>query len=129
MKGEDEISGELPEALVQQLKAAEERRSLITASVDRSLDGMVQAQFANRPRRRSRAAPGWLAVAASVLLALFVVQSQRELPENPVYGDINNSGQVNIADVLSLARRDDGKVTQQELDAFAQQIVSLGDAS
>ena len=43
-----------------------------------------------------------------------------------VVADVDNSGRVDIADVLALARqRDPERLRQDELDAFALQVVSL----
>ena len=129
MHQEDDIET-LPDDLLIELRKADKPGSLITASVDRSIAKLAHEQFSSRPGRRRQAAPVWLAVAATLLLAVFILP----LPNRPesggvdLYGDVDNSGQVDIADVLALARRTDGKPTQAELDAFAMRIVSLADS-
>ena len=129
MHQEDDIET-LPDDLLIELRKADKPGSLITASVDRSIAKLAHEQFSSRPERRRQAAPVWLAVAATLLLAVFILP----LPNRPesggvdLYGDVDNSGQVDIADVLALARRTDGKPTQAELDAFAMRIVSLADS-
>ena len=131
MNDEDDIAAELPEDLVRRLRAAEERQPLISARVDRALDELAREQFAKRPAAKPKAAPRWLAVAASVLLALAVFQNQRQddLPADPAYGDVDGSGRVDIVDVFTLARGGDPRVSQEDLDAFARRVVALRDAS
>ena len=119
----------LPDELVAELKKADKPGPLITAKVDRSLADLARAQFASRPERRRRVAPAWYAVAATVLLAVLVLPmtSRFGTVDDGLYADVDNSGQIDIADVFTLARRGDGEVTQAELDAFAMQIVSLSE--
>ncbi len=68
--------------------------------------------------------PGaWAAAAASAVLAVGLTTSY--LPDRdrgPIYADIDGSGQIDIADVLALAREG---VPQAELDAFARRVVAL----
>lgn len=129
MHEEDNIE-KLPEELLAELEKADKAGSLITAKVDRSIASMARDRFASRPERRRRSAPAWLAVAATILLAVFVIPLSNRLDTgvDGLYSDADNSGQVDIADVLVLARRKDGKTSQAELDAFAMKIVSLPDA-
>ena len=125
---EDDKLEALPDELVAELKKADKPGALITAKVDRSVLNLAREQFASRPEKRRRVAPAWYAVAATVLLAVLVLPmaSRFGTVDDGLYADVDNSGQIDIADVLTLARRD-GEVTQAELDAFAQQIVSLAD--
>jgi len=120
---------ELPEELLAELKKADKPDSLITASVDRSIVNLAREQFSSRPERRRRAAPAWLAVAATIVLAVLVLPMSNRLNTGggELYSDVDKSGQIDIADVLTLARRKDGKISQAELDAFAMSIVSLAD--
>ena len=129
MHEEDKLEG-LPDELVAELKKADKPGSLITAKVDRTIASLAREQFASRPEKRRRIAPAWYAVAATVLLAVLVLplSSRFGTDDDGLYADVDNSGQIDIADVLTLARRGDGEVTQAELDAFAMKIVSLADA-
>lgn len=126
---EDDNLEALPDELVAELKKADKPGSLITAKVDRSVLNLAREQFASRPEKRRRVAPAWYAVAATVLLAVIVVPLTNRLGtvDDGLYADVDNSGQIDIADVLTLARRSDGEVTQAELDAFAMKVVSLAD--
>ncbi len=119
----------LPESLIAELKRADQAGPLITAKVDRAVADLAREQFSSRPDRRRRASPVWLAAAASLVLAVFVLQTQYapEAPVSELYGDVDGSGQVDIADVLALARRGGRDISQAELDAFALRVVSLSD--
>ena len=129
MHDEDNLEG-LPDELVAELRKADKPGSLITAKVDRSIANLAREQFESRPEKRRRMAPAWYAVAATVLLAVLVlpVTNRLVMDDDGLYTDVDNSGQIDIADVLTLARRSDGEITQEELDAFAMQIVSLAEA-
>jgi anti-sigma-K factor RskA len=135
MQQENEQFDELPQALIDELKAADQALPLITARVDREILQMAELQFAKRRSTAWRSRPAWAAIAATVLIALTVVSTREPLVDNPtsVYADVDRSGRVDIADVLALARAAGSRqVTQAEIDAFAMQIVSLnpvGDAS
>lgn len=133
MTHQEDNPAELPESLIAELKQADAPRPLITAKVDRAIADLARDQFSSRPRKRTAASPKWFAAAAAMLLAVFLLQT-RDRPEPAIaelYRDVDQSGQIDIADVLALARRDNGKVTRAELDAFAMQLVSLegGDKS
>lgn len=126
----------LPEELIKALQAADDELPLITARVDREILQMAEAQFAERRPSRRMARPAWMAVAASLLLAVFVFNAREpsSVRQEGLYSDIDGSGRVDIADVLAAARAAaaSGKFSQAEIDAFAKQIVSLnpvGDAS
>ena len=127
---EDDNLEALPDELVAELKKADKPGALITAKVDRSLANLAREQFETRLEKRRRVAPAWYAVAATVLLAVLVLPftSRFGTVDDGLYADVDNSGQIDIADVLTLARRSDGEVTQAELDAFAMKVVSLADA-
>lgn len=121
---------ELPDELLAELEKADKPGSLITAKADRIVANLAREQFATRPDKRRRITPAWYAVAATVVLAVLVLPLTNRLGTNDgsLYSDVDNSGQIDIADVLTLARRGDGKVSQAELDAFAMKVVSLDDA-
>ena len=126
---EDDNLEALPDELVAELKKADKPGALITAKVDRSLANLAREQFETRLEKRRRVAPAWYAVAATVLLVVLVLPftSRFGTVDDGLYADVDNSGQIDIADVLTLARRGGGEVTQAELDAFAMKVVSLAD--
>lgn len=133
MTHEEDNTTELPESLIAELKHADGAPPLITVKVDRAISDLARDQFSSRPRRHARNTPKWFAAAAAMLLAVFLWQTT-DRPQPVVaelYRDVDQSGQIDIADVFALARRGGGAVTRAELDAFAMQLVSLegGDRS
>ena len=99
---------------------------MITSRVDRNLVSRAHAQFAPRriPRWQPRGA--WRAAAAACVLVvvLFTTNYLWKQDDTPIYADIDGSGQIDIADVLALARTQDG-VNQADIDAFAYRLVAL----
>ena len=134
----DELASELPAEFVDALKARELPSEVITSRVDREIGQIAAAHFAGRPAqrpiRRPRRQHAWLAIAASLVVAVgvgLVLPGRDPAPtRDDLYTDIDGSGQVDIADVLALARDGQG-ISPDDLDAFAASIVSLdeGDAS
>lgn len=126
MTGANEHNEQLPGALVDELKRIDRAPEVITSRVDRSLAGMARAQFAPRriPRWQPRSA--WRAAAAACVLVvvLFTTNHLREQDDTSIYADIDGSGQIDIADVLALARTED-VVSQADIDAFAYRLVAL----
>lgn len=132
MEHENEQLEDLPQSLVDQLKGAEESVPLITAGVDRRIAEMAQDHFKTRQRPTWKPRPAWAAIAATILVAVLVAQLNGPVSpqRDDIYADVDGSGQIDIADVLALARaRDPEQVTQAELDAFAMRIVSLSSGS
>lgn len=130
MTHEEDNPAELPESLLAKLKQADAPPAVLTVKVDRVIGDLANDQFSSRPRKGIARSPKWFAAAAAMLLAVFLVQTT-ERPEPAVaelYRDVDQSGQIDIADVLALARRDSGEVSRAELDAFAMQLVSLADS-
>jgi hypothetical protein len=128
MTPEDETPEALPHSLVEAIRTADRALPLITARVDRKLAAQARAHFAGRRQAAWRVRPAWWAAAASLVVAVLVVQWQDSgTPgHGAVYADIDRSGRIDIADVLALARSGKGGERQQaELDAFAMRIVSL----
>jgi len=126
MTGVNEQDERLPKALVEELKRIDRAPEVITSRVDRSLASMAHAQFA--PRRIPRWQPqgAWRAAAAACVLVfvLFTANQLWEQDDTSIYADIDGSGQIDIADVLALARAEDG-MNQADLDAFAYRLVAL----
>jgi hypothetical protein len=131
---EKETYEDLPGELVERLKAGEQRPPLLTAKVDREILSRAEGQFASR-RPAHRRPPVWAALAATVVLGLFIAQfwSQNTVDEGAVYADVDQSGRIDIADVLAAARNGTSQNgAQANLDAFAMRVVSLdtdGDSS
>ncbi len=116
MTHDDEQFDDLPEALVEELRKADQSPPLITARVDREVLRMARDQFA--ARRPAWQRPAWAAIAATVLLAVVIGQPMFERGAAPAQPD--------ISDVLKLARERAGEPgAQDEIDALAQRVVSL----
>ncbi len=116
---------ELPDELVEALR--EEDLTLITSRVDRKIAARARRTFksrkAARPVRKHRITR-WAAIAASVVAAVIVIGDMRS--PRTLYADHDRSGQIDIADVFTVARDDDA-YSQDDLDAFAMRIVSLNE--
>ena len=114
---------ELPDALVDALK--EDPAPLITSRVDRELETLARRAFKSRRTRkplRKHRITRWGAIAASVVAAVIVIGDMRQ--PRTLYADHDNSGQIDIADVLAVAREG---YDEEQLDAFAMQIVALSE--
>lgn len=134
MTPEEDQFEDLPQFLIEGLKAADQPMPMITARVDRDVSRMARKHFSTRRQPARVPRPAWAALAATVLIAVLVVQLQAPDPDQgALYTDVDRSGRIDIADVLALARaQPPGKRSRAELDAFASRIVSLdpaGDAS
>ena len=126
MTGTHEQDERLPEALVNELKRIDRGPEVITSRVDRTLASRARVHFASRGIPRWERQNGWGAVAACCVLALALFATNRlsEQGDTSIYADIDGSGQIDIADVLALARTGQG-VDQTDLDAFAYRLVAL----
>ena len=123
----EEYDDKLPDALIAELRRADEAPPMITVAADREISALAAAQFSSRPERRI--APAWYAVAASVLVGVMALQLLGPADESPdLHRDVDGSGQIDIADVMALAMSDE-TISQDQLDAFAEQIVSLDGGS
>lgn len=123
---------QLPDAIVERLKARDRSVSMLTPAVDRTIRASAEAQFAARQARP--AARRWhvpaAAAAALALVALFFARpfEDSRVGVGSVADDIDGSGQVDILDAFALARsRQSGSanVSQDRIDALAARIVSL----
>lgn len=127
MTQENETYEDLPGELVERLKAGEQRPPLLTAKVDREILSRAESQFASR-RPAHRRPPVWAALAATVVLGAFITQfwPRNAVDEGAIYADVDQSGRIDIADVLAAARRGTSQAgAQADLDAFAMRVVSL----
>ncbi len=121
MSDQENHHEDLPPELIQALKSADDRVPMITGRVDREISALAATQFAARTPTRRYAG---LAVAASLLLAVFValIREPQIDPSADMYADLDASGQIDIADVLYLARRNADQAT---IDQLAYKVVSL----
>ena len=114
---------QLPEALIDELKRRDRAPDVITSRVDRSVAAAAHAHFEARRTTRPWRRGAWVAAAACAVLAVGLSTSyvsNRSVVAD--YRDVDGSGRIDIADVLTLAR--DG-VPQAELDGFALRVVAL----
>ena len=117
---------QLPSAITERLENADRAVVIASPATDRAVLNHAAEHFSARPRRRNWAVPA--AVAASVILALFVLRSTGVFGPNPVStDDIDGSGRVDILDVFALARMsaDASLDSQADIDSLAARIVSL----
>ncbi|MDJ0939163.1 MAG: hypothetical protein QNJ00_05325 [Woeseiaceae bacterium] len=122
-------TNDLPPELIRALKARELPTDVITARVDREVAALAAEHFAAPSRRRQR--PAWFAAAAAAIVAVVIVlqlDQSAVLTRDDLYTDVDGSGQIDIADVLALAR-DGQDIPAEDLDAFAASVVALGDRS
>ena len=114
---------QLPEALIDELKRRDRALDVITSRVDRMLAAAVRAHFGVSRKPRWQNPGAWAAAAACAVVAAGLSTSYlSERGGVPIYRDIDGSGQIDIADVLALAREG---VPRAELDAFALRVVAL----
>ncbi len=127
MPDRDQSPEDLPQAVVDALKRADRAPAVITRSVDRAVVNAARTHFGAPSERRAwRQRGGWAALAASVALITVLAVRWDALvarDDRTPYADVDNSGRVDIADVLALARA--GTASPAELDAFARRVVSL----
>ena len=111
---------ELPDELIEALR--EEPPPLITSRVDREIEARARRAFMSRRAARKHRPTRWAAIAASFVAAVFIVGDLRN--PSPLYADHDESGRIDIADVLAVAREG---YDEAQLDAFAMQVVSLNE--
>ena len=129
MKPEIE-SSELPDDVVREMRRLDRSLAVLAPAVDRQVAAAAAAHFSNRPERagpamRRRAISG--ALAASLVIGVFVVRMQTGVePERPA-ADLDGSGVVDILDAFALARanRAAPAESQAEIDALIREIVAL----
>jgi hypothetical protein len=141
MTQETENFDQLPDAIVERLRARDRSLSVLTPEVDRALRHAAQARFSRRSSRP--AARRWFypvaAAAAAAVIAIIVIRpfeadSGLEVASVGapfVADDVDASGQVDILDAFALARAradDRNTASQAGIDALASRIVSLSEA-
>lgn len=121
----NEQDKQLPRALIDELKRIDRAPDVITSRVDRALANTARAHFAGRNIPLWQRSRDWGVAAACVLaVTLFATNQFSPQDDTSIYADIDGSGQIDIADVLALAREGQG-VDQADLDAFAFRLVAL----
>jgi len=134
MTPETEQFADLPEALIERLRARERSVSQLTPAVDRAVLEAAKEQFAPR-HSRPAVVRRWYypaaAAAAVALIALFVARPfDDERPDAlRLADDVDGSGQVDILDAFALARAraaDPADVNADRIDSLMRRIVSLG---
>jgi hypothetical protein len=135
---------DLPQSLLDDLRWAYGRRQQIPSGVDEAVLSVARAKFDQRRRLRLIARWGTgLAAGLAAVVALAVILHRPPAPTKTIAkGDVNADGQVNMVDVLALAKRvasgekpeqswdvnGDGKVDQSDVQALATAAVSLKQA-
>ena len=121
----------IPEALISALREADKERVFVPREVDAAI--LAKANL-NLARRKWRTAP-WLAAAAALVIAAFVMFTHTPKARE----DVNRDGRVDIRDALALARKissgqaqgsawdfnRDGRVDQGDVVAIAALAVKL----
>ena len=131
MESKDQQYERIPEAIVERLRRSDRGVSIMAPGVDAAILDQAAKHFSKRPERRSARWAVPAALAASLLLAVLLVRPMMG-PAPVVEGDIDQSGQIDVLDVLALARRragGEGSITQARIDALASRIVSLSAGS
>ena len=139
MERENENFENLPGTIIDRLRREEQSIAIISPKIDEIVLAAAASQFADRKQAKSSglSRPARAAVAASVVLTIFVMSNFyfAPSPAPSSVADVDNSGRVDIVDVLALARsreRNPAAVSQAQINALMMQIVSLtenGDAS
>jgi|TARA_Y100000310_G_scaffold245344_1_gene250317 hypothetical protein len=116
---------ELSEPIIAALKSADQPLSVVTARVDRNIRALAVAQFSSRSHASRQTMWQWSAVAASILVGILIYSTYGPdyIDPGDIYTDIDQSGQIDIADVMALARS--RRASQAEIDAFAMRVVAL----
>ena len=133
MNHESTDNEDLPAELIMALKARELPADVIASRVDRAVMAAADTHFGVEVPEREQRGPGFprllLAAAAGVAavsVALLLAGRDPVLSRDDLYTDVDGSGQIDIADVLLLAKEGEG-ITDDELDAFAASVVRLFD--
>jgi hypothetical protein len=122
----------LPEAMIAALREADKARMFVPPELDAAI--LTKAKV-NLVRRQKRNLAPWLAAAAALMIAAFVMFT----PTPKAREDVNRDGRVDIRDALVLARKisdgkaqgsvwdinHDGRVDQADVAAIAALAVKL----
>lgn len=119
---------ELPDDVVEGLKRLDKSVAVLTPAVDRRVTDAAAAHFAERPDRRRPARRRWAlagSLAASLVVGVFLVRMQTGMEPAMLANDFDGSGAVDILDAFALARMDEERVAQAQIDALIADIVAL----
>ena len=122
----------IPEPLIAALREADKGRVFVPPELDAAILAKAKANLARRPKRNL---VPWLAAAAALMIAAFVMFT----PTPKAREDVNRDGRVDIRDALVLARKisdgkaqgsvwdinHDGRVDQADVAAIAALAVKL----
>ena len=123
---------QLPEVVIAGLRKANKGRVFVPPELDAAI---LEKARANIGRRRKQRITPWLAAAAALMIAAFVIFTQSPNARE----DVNRDGRVDIRDALALARKisdgkaqgsawdfnHDGRVDQADVVAIAALAVKL----
>lgn len=119
---------ELPNDVVEGLKRLDKSMALLTPAVDSRVADAAAAHFADRSDRRRPARRRWAVagtLAASLVVGVFLVRMQTGMEPAMLANDFDGSGAVDILDAFALARMDEERVAQTQIDALIADIVAL----
>ncbi len=119
---------ELPNDVAEGLKRLDKSVALLTPAVDGRVTDAAAAHFAERPDRRRPARRRWAVagtLAASLAVGVFLVRMQTGMEQAMLADDFDGSGAVDILDAFALARMDEERVAQAQVDALIAEIVAL----
>lgn len=129
MKAEIE-SSELPGDLVREMQRLDRSLVVLTPSVDRRVAAAAAAHFRHRRERARPSMMRWAisgALAASLVIGVFVLRVQTGVERQFQANDLDGSGVVDILDAFALARMNQASPaeSQAEIDALIREIVAL----
>ena len=129
MKPEIE-SSELPDDVVREMRRLDKSLAVLTPAVDRQVAAAAAAHFRNRPERVRPAMRRWAvsgALAASLVIGVFVVRLQTGGERDLLANDFDGSGIVDILDAHALARTNRAAPAEShaEINALIREIVAL----
>ena len=129
MKPENETS-ELPAGLVREMQRHDKSLAVLTPAVDRRVASAAAEHFRGRPESVRPATRRWAisgALAASLVIGVFVVRMEPGVERERLANDWDGSGVVDILDAFALARRNRSATagSQAEIDALIREIVAL----
>lgn len=123
-------SSELPGDLVREMQRLDRSLAVLTPAVDRQVAAAAAAHFRHRRERARPAMRRWAisgALAASLVIGVFVIRPQPGVEREFSAHDLDGSGVVDILDAFALARMNQGSPaeSQAEIDALIREIVAL----
>lgn len=124
MSPSDKHNEDLPADLIEALRDENSKLRVMSRRADQLIAKQADLHFETGSRRSLQ--PAWFAVAASVLISVLLLQTYLK-PDSPgavILSDVDHSGQLDIGDILALAR-DSKNFSQEDIDSMALQLVAL----